>query len=109
MTVRVEKRTEFSKESWWAKFNRSPPLVSQVSKAAEARKVPLGKIAQPVAAEPTDADFQKAAVWKIEFPRSLDLSANPILRINYVGDAARVSIGGKLVVDDFYNGRVFEM
>jgi len=40
---------------------------------------------------------------------NLDLRFNPRLRINYVGDAARVTLNGKLLDDQFYNGGTFEI
>ncbi len=58
---------------------------------------------------PQDADFTNAAVWKLVLPKKLDLRSNPLLRIHYVGDVARVTLNGKLVDDDFYSGRDFEI
>jgi len=80
-----------------------------VQPAGPAREIPLGKIKQPVAAAPEDPDFEKAAVWRIQLPAKVDLTADPLLRINYVGDVARVLLNGKLVTDDFYNGNQFEV
>lgn len=77
--------------------------------AGPPREVPVGRISQPVAAEPTDADFAKAAVWRIHLPPDLDLSTDPLLRIHYAGDVARLTLNGKLLNDDFYNGRVFDL
>ena len=51
----------------------------------------------------------KAAVWRIQLPANLDLDADPMLRIHYVGDVARVTFNGKLVTDDFYNGNAFDV
>ena len=34
---------------------------------------------------------------------------DPLLRIKYIGDVARVTLNGKLLVDDFYNGKPFEV
>ena len=39
----------------------------------------------------------------------MGLGADPLLRLNYIGDMARVSINGKLLTDDFYNGNSFEV
>jgi beta-galactosidase len=85
------------------------PAISQVRAAGPAREIPLGKISQPVAAEPADADFAAAAVWTIKLPRDLDMGSDPILRIHYVGDVARYILNGRLLVDDFYNGREFDL
>ena len=81
----------------------------EIQPAGPPRKVPLGKISQPVAAEPEDADFTNAAIWRVKVPADLDLGTDPILRLQYVGDVARVTLNGKLLTDDFYNGNVFEV
>jgi beta-galactosidase len=39
----------------------------------------------------------------------VDLNTGPILRLNDVGDVARVTLNGKLLTDDFYNGNTFEV
>jgi beta-galactosidase len=81
----------------------------QIQPAGPARDIPLGKIKQPVAAAPEDPDFEKAAVWRIKLPADLDLTSDPLLRLDYVGDVARVMLNSKLATDDFYNGRPFEI
>ncbi len=85
------------------------PEFEQVRAAGPARVIPMGKIKQAVAAAPLDADFDAAAVWRIKLPAGLDLSLNPILRLRYVGDVARVTLDGKLLTDDFYNGNAFDI
>ena len=81
-----------------------------VRAAGPARKIPLGKISQPVAVEPSDADFESAAVWKIKLPAGFDAgAADTLLRIHYIGDVARVYLGGRLINDDFYNGAPLEI
>ena len=77
--------------------------------AGPARAIPLGRTAQPVAAAPDDADFAAAAVWRIQLPRDLDLSTDPLLRVHYVGDAALVRLNGRLLGDDFYNGACWDI
>ncbi len=81
----------------------------KVQPAGPPRPIPPGKINQPVAAAPEDADFGKAAIWRIKLPAGLDLNTDPILRLHYVGDVARVTLNGKLLTDDFYNGNVFDV
>jgi len=76
--------------------------------AGPARELPLGKDQSRVIA-PTDADFKNAAVWKIMLPAKIDLSANPILRIHYLGDVARLTLNGRLLDDNFYSGREFDL
>ena len=77
--------------------------------AGPAREIPLGRISEPVATEPSDSDFEKAAVWSIRLPKGLDMGANPLLRIRYVGDVARLTLDGRLLVDDFYNGSPLDL
>lgn len=88
----------------------SRAVEAEVVRAAGAlREIPLGKISQPVAVEPSEADFAQAAVWRIKLPADLGAAANAMLRIRYVGDVARVLLNGKLVTDDFYNGLPLEI
>jgi len=92
-----------------------PPAVKfkaafkSVRAAGPLREIPLGKIQQPVATAPLDADFKGAAVWRIEIPKDIDLATDPILRLHYTGDVARLMLDGKFITDDFYNGNVFEV
>jgi beta-galactosidase len=83
--------------------------LEQIQLAGPPREIPMGKIRQPVAAAPLDDDFKQAAVWRIKLPANLDLSTDPLLRLHYVGDVARVTLNGKLLIDNFYNGTVFEV
>lgn len=83
--------------------------VEKIRAAGPPREIPLGKISKPVASEPSDADFEKAAIWKIVLPETLDLSADPLLRIDFVGDVARLMLDGELLTDNFYNGNVFDL
>jgi hypothetical protein len=83
--------------------------VEMIQPAGPLRKIVLGKIEQPVAAAPEDSDFAQAAIWRIKLPDNLDLSVDPILRLKYVGDVARITLSGKLLTDDFYNGNAFEV
>ncbi len=77
--------------------------------ARPPREITLGKIEQPVAAAPLDADFEQAAVWRITIPKGVDLGTDPILRFHYVGDVARAMLNGRFITDDFYNGNAFDI
>ena len=77
--------------------------------AGPVRTIPLGKGTQPMAMAPDDADFAQAAIWRIELPANLDLSRDPLLRIHYVGDVARVTLNGRLLDDNFFNGKAFDL
>jgi hypothetical protein len=80
-----------------------------VQSAGPAREIPLGKGKQPVATAPENDDFEKAAVWRIKLPADLDLASDPLLQLDYVGDVGRVTLNGKLITDDFYNGAAWEI
>lgn len=89
---------------------RSPLATEALRTAGPLRTIGLGsKCVSPVAAAPRDADFAAAAVWRIKLPADLDLATNPLLRIRYRGDVARVKIGDTFVMDDFFNGEALEI
>ncbi len=88
----------------------TPVAIERLRPAGPPRTIALGsKCVTPVAAAPRDADFAAAAVWRIKLPAALDLSANPLLRLHYRGDVARVKIGDTFIMDDFYNGEPLEI
>jgi hypothetical protein len=87
----------------------SPISFTETEKPGPLRKISLGTIAQPVAAAPVDSDFAAAAVWTVSLPAKIDMASDPILRIHYVGDVARVMLNGKFITDDFYNGNAFDI
>ena len=72
--------------------------------SSEQRNITLG--VQKVAEEPSDEDFDKAAVYRISVDANA-ASSHRLLRIDYRGDVARLYANGKLVADNFYNGRPF--
>ena len=82
--------------------------VHQTQVAGLARPVWIGSRKKPV--PPTDADFDSAGVWQISVPRdALDGVADVLLRVVYAGDVARAYIGDRLIDDDFYYGRPWEI
>jgi hypothetical protein len=85
------------------------PAVESLQPAGPLRDIPFSKRKPPVAIAPEDADFQKAALWRIRLPSGLNLSLDPLVRLDYVGDVARVLLNGKLLTDNFYNGKPFEI
>lgn len=91
------------------KFKTKTVPAEPLKSAGPARQVPMTTGKSPVAIAPTDADFASAAVWRIQLPAKLDLSGNPLLRIHYVGDVARLTLNGKLIADNFYAGREFDL
>ena len=56
-----------------------------------------------VAEAPVDEDFEDAAVYYIDVP-----SHEGLIDIKYRGDIARLYANGKLIDDNFYNGRHFQ-
>jgi len=84
--------------------------VEQVRPAGPLREIRLGSIKQPVAAAPSAADFENAAVWRVKLPDGFDpASTDSMLRIQYTGDVARVYIGDRFITDDYYNGKPLEI
>jgi hypothetical protein len=77
--------------------------------AGPARDIPLSTGKARIAIAPDDAEFTNAAAWKIKLPPDVDLKSNPLLRLRYVGDVARLTLNGKLIADNFYAGRPFEL
>ena len=86
-------------EEWWKekKGNIHAELVQQCS---GLRQVKNGS--QKVAEQPSEADWDKAAVWKLTVKNHHD---NEFMRISYKGDCARIYADGKLIEDNFWNGR----
>ena len=71
----------------------------KVKETGALRQIPIG--VQKVAEEPTDEDFEQAAVYRIQVPGD----RSSLLRITYQGDCARLYANGKLVADHFQYGR----
>ncbi len=104
------------KDGVFMRFAPPPPRpaafmasVVEIQPAGPAREIHLGRASDPVAEQPDDADFAKAAVWRIKLPDNLDLSTDPLLRIRYIGDVARVTLNGRLIADDFFHGAAWEI
>lgn len=70
--------------------------------AGKPRHITIG--VAKVAEEPVDADFEQAAVYTIDIPNE----HQGLLSIHYRGDVARLYADGKLIDDNFYNGRPFQ-
>jgi hypothetical protein len=63
-----------------------------IKEAGPLREIPLSTGKSHIALAPTEADWAHAAVWKIKLPGKLDLSDDPLLRIHYIGDVARLTL-----------------
>ena len=90
-------------------YAEQPVATTLLQSAGPAREITPGSGSGKVARAPEDAEFTKAATWKIQLPNRLNLSRDPRLRIHYAGDVARVTLNGRLLDDDFYSGRTFEI
>ena len=93
-------------EEYW-QTTSSNVKAAQTQPAAAPRTVQLGS--QNVAAMPTDANFEKAAIYTLDLTQDThfaqDLTLTNFLKINYKGDAARIYADGQLVEDNFWNGK----
>ena len=80
----------------------------KMKEADALRTIPIG--VNKVAEEPVDEDFEQAAVYTIDLPENYSLISNhySLLNIEYRGDVARLYANGKLIDDNFYNGRPFQ-
>lgn len=105
----------FLKEETHNDVTYPSPVIKKVREAGPLRTITIG--VNKVAEEPTDEDFEQAAVYTIALPedsslftRSLSLSKrqSSLLNIDYRGDVARLYANGKLLDDNFYNGRPFQ-
>lgn len=79
------------------------PLISKVAEAGAPRTITIG--VNKAAESPSDADFENAAVYTISNLPAASERAGQLLKINYRGDVARLYCNGKLIDDNFYNGR----
>ena len=75
-----------------------------MKEAGALRTITIG--VNKVAEEPVDEDFEQAAVYTIDLP--VLNRQGLLLNIDYRGDVARLYADGKLLDDNFYNGRPFQ-
>lgn len=80
----------------------TPLIYNKVKEAGPLRQITIGR--NKVAEEPSDSDFNEAAVYQINIPAN----SKGLLDITYQGDCARLYDNGKLLDDNFYNGRHFQ-
>ena len=79
------------------------PKIGKSKDAGTPRTITIG--VNKAAESPEDADFEQAAVYTISNLPGADERENILLRIDYRGDVARLYCDGKLIADNFYNGR----
>jgi hypothetical protein len=81
------------------------PAITKVKEAGTLRTITIG--VNKAAEEPVDEDFEQAAVYTIDISHLSPLTSH-LLSIDYRGDVARLYADGKLIDDNFYNGRPFQ-
>lgn len=86
-----------------------PITATLLRPAGPLRTIRPGPTPYGVASAPTDADFAAAAVWRLVLPAGYKPTPEHLLRLRYTGDVARVYLGGRLIMDDFYNGLPLEL
>ncbi len=60
--------------------------------------------------EPADADFDRAGIWQVSVAKDALKNAHELfLRVDYAGDVGRAYLSGRLIDDDFYFGRTWEI
>jgi beta-galactosidase len=102
------------------RFSPRPPiaaplraLIEPVQPAGPPRTIPIAPSVpsrkQGMAMQPEDDDFAQAAVWRVKLPAGISPRRDIRLRIHYTGDVLRACHGDKLLDDDFYNTRPFEI
>ena len=85
-----------------------PEVTVTLKKEKEAgplRTITMG--VNKAAEEPSDEDFENSAVYRIDISGNFSENEKQLLRIDYRGDVARLYADGKLIDDNFYNGRPF--
>jgi beta-galactosidase len=96
-----------------AKFVAMPDVLELKPTQAAAPSVPAKINPNPrrkIAREPEDADFERAAEWRIHVPpRALDAVKRTLLQISYEGDVARLYSGARFDNDNFYKGTPWEI
>jgi len=81
---------------------------NQLEPAAPAKPVKMDD--KGVAFAPDDTAFDGAGVWQVRVPKDALNGINEVfLRIDYVGDIGRAYLGDRLISDDYYFGRVWEI
>lgn len=83
--------------------------VERLRPPGKPRDIPFNTAKKPVAMAPLEADYAEAGVWRITLPAGIDFSRNPILRLHYIGDVARITLNDHLITDQYYNGVEFDL
>jgi beta-galactosidase len=65
------------------------------------------KMSREVALVPEESAFETAGRWALHVENLAPGTSDALLKIKYEGDIARIYAGGKLLTDNFYNGRTW--
>lgn len=79
------------------------PSFKKVSEPKGGREITIG--VNKAAESPVDTDFENAAVYRISGLPGVADRKGKLLEVSYRGDVARLYCDGKLIDDNFYNGR----
>lgn len=93
-------------EEYWQKSETISASSQKTQDAKGLREIRMGS--QKVAEQPSNEDFDNAAVYAISLSLPENLSTdmeNLFLQVNYKGDVARIYADGVLVEDNFWNGK----
>lgn len=87
--------------------------VATIRTASAPRDIPRGGSLGRASA-PVDSDFDVAAMWTISLPDGALIATSSrddelVLTIDYVGDVARLYAGERLLADEFWTGRPWEI
>jgi beta-galactosidase len=87
-------------------FNLRPHQIQQAADVPAAKEGPPVKWRlHTIALAPEEPQFSRAAKWALAVPPgAMDGLSDLFLEVNYQGDVAHLSAGGRLLSDDFYNG-----
>jgi hypothetical protein len=114
-SVHLNAKSEQSAQDYFATVPAVHPIL-HFKETAKAGDVPPARLGAPVswrkavAIAPSDTDFNHAAKWSITIPPSDWARAHDLfLNVKYVGDVARLTSDGKLLADDFYNGKSLQI
>lgn len=99
-----------------AALPRETPQLT-ISQTAPTDNVPPVKLGpsfawrpRGVAMAPSDNDFARAAKWNLQIPPQDWSGAKDLfLRVSYDGDVARLTSAGRLLDDNFYNGKPWQI
>lgn len=96
-----------AKDGVFQRFDFKAKLSPPASIGCDVLKAPDTSSGQPLDAVQEES-WKSAGVWRLQIPPAVSAQTN-LLRIAYIGDAARVLVDGKLVLDNYSNGQPFNL